>query len=492
MPGRGSALLVLVLATAACAQTPVELEPERATRATIDDWHERHWQTFVVDVPEDAVAVQFIVEDAPVDLDLFAREGEPIEDHRDEDVASASTTRYNDVLALHRGSQPPLVPGLYYVDVVYAGEGEPRAGKARLDRIPFSIRARIVHARIDAAVRPGTPLVSNVDPDDGSFRTFVVDVPPGAEALRIDLDEVRSDLDLRVRRGDHTFSRDDADATAETSLGRETIVLDGESEPPLAPGRYYVNVFDPLDVGIVPFTIHVTLGHEPPARLQTIPPFRVPIDALDQAVLCTVELLAPEGGGSGTLISPDGLILTNQHVVETAAGGLVGDGELVIGVTHDARVPSLELFRARVVESDERVDLALVEIVSGLYGQPLPPGYHFPFLDFGDPSKVRVGHPIQILGYPTAGGSGSRVSINYTRGVVSGFDNTDLGLVIKTDADISSGNSGGAALDEEHRLIGVPSYVVPEAEGHTQMGYVHAVSLLPARWRELIEQRRSR
>ncbi len=135
-------------------------------------------------------------------------------------------------------------------------------------------------------------------------------------------------------------------------------------------------------------------------------------------------------------------------------------------------------------------DMALVEVTSGLYLQPIPEDYDFPYLDLGDSDALRNCAPLQILGFPVTGGTGSRVSVTYTTGVVSGFESVRFGTIIKTDADISSGNSGGAALDSEFRLIGLPTSVVPEPGGNAQVGYIHPVNVIPDAWRELINSRR--
>jgi len=179
-------------------------------------------------------------------------------------------------------------------------------------------------------------------------------------------------------------------------------------------------------------------------------------------------------------------------VIESAAGGVVPDGDLVIGVTLDARVPSRKLFRGRVVVSDQKLDLALVEIDRGFYGRPLPQDYRFVTLELGDSEALRIGSPLSIVGYPLV--RGQKVGINYTQGVVSGFDSRSIGSIIKTDADIAVGNSGGAALDQHFRLVGVPTEARVEAvdEGNAYVGYVYPVSMIPAAWIDRIAQRLSR
>jgi S1-C subfamily serine protease len=76
------------------------------------------------------------------------------------------------------------------------------------------------------------------------------------------------------------------------------------------------------------------------------------------------------------------------------------------------------------------------------------------------------------------------VTITATRGIVSGFERADFGRLIKTDAEITRGNSGGAAIDERGLLIGVPSSTVENGSG--QIGYVHPIDALPPSWRARI------
>ncbi|MFW5843717.1 MAG: trypsin-like peptidase domain-containing protein [Spirochaetota bacterium] len=77
-------------------------------------------------------------------------------------------------------------------------------------------------------------------------------------------------------------------------------------------------------------------------------------------------------------------------------------------------------------------------------------------------------------------GTGSRVTITYTRGVVSGFEETSVGTIIKSDAEINEGNSGGAALNDEFELVGLPTQVVGFDAG--QLAYIYPVGLIPEEW----------
>jgi hypothetical protein len=70
----------------------------------------------------------------------------------------------------------------------------------------------------------------------------------------------------------------------------------------------------------MPFVLHATLGDNPPAALLGIPAQRAGRTPLEHALYATVEILASDGRGTGTLVTPEGLVLTNHHVVERADG----------------------------------------------------------------------------------------------------------------------------------------------------------------------------
>jgi hypothetical protein len=378
-----------------------------------------------------------------------------------------------------------LAPGDHYVAVAYRRHEAPRsASGAEVASVEFKVKLTLVAARVDGKLEPGKPVSGTIDPDAGPFRTYTVDVPPSAKVLRLDLYDAPQDLNLRVRRGEPMLVDEDADADASRGIGTEELVLEPEEGEPLA-GTWYVDVVDAQHLDFAsPFKLRASFSKEPDASLTALPRAAAPKTPLERAVQGVVELLAPEGGGgSGVLISDRGFLLTNYHVVQDQAEGNGTIGEpMIVALTLDPRDTAKEAFRAKVVAVSPELDLALVRCETGLYGQPIPADYRFPTAPLGAAEKLGLGDPLFAIGYPAVGGTGSRVSITYTRGVVAGFERRGATLHLKTDAMINSGNSGGGVFNERHELVGFATETVGDDETQGQIGYARPIWLVPADW----------
>ena len=173
------------------------------------------------------------------------------------------------------------------------------------------------------------------------------------------------------------------------------------------------------------------------------------------ATSTSVVLIITETGiGSGSLIRPDGTILTNWHVVSSSR-----EAGIVFKPTMEGRrLTKADVYRGRVVRVDELSDLALVKS-EGVAPQARP-------LPLGSMQDVKVGSDVHAIGHPTG------ESWTYTKGFVSqvrkGYEwSIDSGAthradVIQTQTPINPGNSGGPLLNDEGRLVGVNSF---KAEG---------------------------
>ena len=171
--------------------------------------------------------------------------------------------------------------------------------------------------------------------------------------------------------------------------------------------------------------------------------------------------------GSGTLISPDGLILTNAHVASPASQGSADfePDALAVALVEREDEPPVASYMAEVMAVDGYLDLAVIRVVATLDGDEIDTrDLDLPFVDLGDSDFVRVGDPINIFGFPGIGGE----TLTFTTGNVSGFTAEDqLGnrAWIKTDATIAGGNSGGLAADNDGFIIGVPTIASSGAQG---------------------------
>lgn len=163
-------------------------------------------------------------------------------------------------------------------------------------------------------------------------------------------------------------------------------------------------------------------------------------------------------GGSGTIISPDGFVLTNYHVIGDDRSGQYYPWHAIF-ITDPANPDRTteHTYWARFIAGDARHDLAIIKIELLADESPLPPGTTFTAMPVGDSNTLIPGDPITVVGYPGIGG----LTVTVTAGIVSGWLGEDLETGgkqwIKTDARIAGGNSGGGAFDENGLLVAVPT-----------------------------------
>lgn len=174
-----------------------------------------------------------------------------------------------------------------------------------------------------------------------------------------------------------------------------------------------------------------------------------------------------EGLGSGVIVSPDGYIITNNHVIE-------GADELSVLLPDDREFP------ATLIGTDPKTDVAVIKIEAG----------NLPTVTLADSDKIRVGDVVFAFGNPL--GVGQTV----TMGIVSAKGRNSLGLLekvagyedfIQTDAAINMGNSGGALVDAMGRLVGINSAIVSTTKGNIGIGFAIPTNLAASIMHSLIE-----
>jgi Do/DeqQ family serine protease len=153
--------------------------------------------------------------------------------------------------------------------------------------------------------------------------------------------------------------------------------------------------------------------------------------------------------GSGVIVDPSGLVVTNHHVIE-------GASEVKVALS-DKRE-----FEAEVVLKDPRTDLAVMRIKDHRE--------RFPAIEFGDSDDLQVGDVVLAIGNPFAVGQ------TVTQGIVSALARTQIGITdyqffIQTDAAINPGNSGGALVDVHGRLAGINTAIYSRSGGSIGIGF---------------------
>ena len=161
----------------------------------------------------------------------------------------------------------------------------------------------------------------------------------------------------------------------------------------------------------------------------------------------------PQSGlGSGVIISPDGFILTNNHVVE-------GASEIEVALSDSRKT------RAKVIGTDPETDLAILKVNLD----------RLPVMTLGNSDALQVGDQVLAIGNPFG------VGLTVTSGIVSALGRNQLGIntfenFIQTDAAINPGNSGGALVDVSGNLMGINTAIYSRSGGSMGIGFAIPVS----------------
>ena len=154
-----------------------------------------------------------------------------------------------------------------------------------------------------------------------------------------------------------------------------------------------------------------------------------------------------QGLGSGVIVTQDGYIITNNHVVE-------GADELNVSF------PDKRTFKAKVIGTDPKTDVAVIKIDAT----------NLPALPWGDASQLEVGEMVLAVGNPFG------LSQTVTMGIISAIGRANVGIVdyedfIQTDAAINPGNSGGALVNLKGELIGINTAIFSRSGGYMGIGF---------------------
>ncbi len=152
--------------------------------------------------------------------------------------------------------------------------------------------------------------------------------------------------------------------------------------------------------------------------------------------------------GSGVIISQNGYIVTNNHVVD-------GADKIVVTIHGDKKE-----YKAKIIGQDPKTDIAVIKIDAK----------KLPVAKFGDSSKLLTGDIVFAIGNPFGVGE------SVTQGIVSALNKSSIGLnqyenFIQTDASINPGNSGGALVDTRGALVGINSAIISRSGGNNGIGF---------------------
>jgi S1-C subfamily serine protease len=236
-----------------------------------------------------------------------------------------------------------------------------------------------------------------------------------------------------------------------------------------APGASYADML----ARITPAVVSVRTAEVIPASVLKRYSGRIDPDKVMQDAQ-TGETLLPTGLGSGTIIHPDGYVITNRHVV-------LQDNRRGIAKTVIVQLADRREFRAKVLGVDAGTDIAVLKIE----------GRNLPYAKFADSDKARVGDVVFAIGNPLDAG------LTVTSGIVSALGRSGkLGMqlafedFIQTDAAINPGNSGGPLIDFEGRLLGMNTAIKSGTGLSVGLGYSIPSNLITAVALDLANQGR--
>ncbi len=154
------------------------------------------------------------------------------------------------------------------------------------------------------------------------------------------------------------------------------------------------------------------------------------------------------GLGSGVIVTPDGYILTNHHVVD-------GADQIKVGLNDNRTLD------AKVVGSDPPSDLAVLKIEAT----------NLPVLSLGDSERVQIGDVVLAIGNPLGIGQTVTMGIVSAKGRQTGLSDGSFEDFLQTDAPINQGNSGGALVSTKSELVGINSQILSPSGGSIGIGF---------------------
>ncbi|WP_147289744.1 Do family serine endopeptidase [Helicobacter sp. MIT 14-3879] len=170
--------------------------------------------------------------------------------------------------------------------------------------------------------------------------------------------------------------------------------------------------------------------------------------------------------GSGVIISKDGYIVTNNHVID-------GADKILVSLPNNSK----KEYEAKIIGKDPRSDIAVIKINQT----------NLPYAKIGNSNELMVGDIVFAIGNPFGVGE------SVTQGIISALDKSDVGIndyenFIQTDASINPGNSGGALVDSRGALIGINTAILSRTGGNHGIGFAIPSDMVQKITKTLIEK----
>ncbi len=236
-----------------------------------------------------------------------------------------------------------------------------------------------------------------------------------------------------------------------------------------APPESFADLSDQVSPAVVNIASTVTSENSPMNEFPQFPPGS-PFEEFFKDFMDKGPSRRPSQSlGSGFLISKEGLIVTNNHVIE-------GAQEITVLLSDDRE------FNAKIIGRDPKTDIALLKLESN--------DEVFPFVEFGDSENLRVGDWVLAVGNPFGLGGSVTAGIVSARGREIGQGQYDD--FIQTDASINRGNSGGPLFNMNGKVIGINTAIFSQSGGSVGIGFAIASNLASTVVNQLIEFGRTR
>ncbi|MCA8947131.1 MAG: trypsin-like peptidase domain-containing protein, partial [Planctomycetes bacterium] len=266
---------------------------------------------------------------------------------------------------------------------------------AQDEEYELQISATVLELKVDTRTHV------DMQAGDVDLQGFSVEVPDGTKSVYVNVLDATADIDLMLCDA-KLESIDDLDehSVCEFMTGRVNEVLTYTLDDGLKPGKFvvYAGTLAAYEDEEVSFDILLSFNSKPKLEVPTIP-FKAQseLTPLQRAVAASVMLYTEEGaGGSGTVVSPDGLILTNHHVIESESGDSLK--QVWVSFVPDARKLPVQTHIANVIMDDAELDLALLQIATDLDGNKIEKP-DFVWLALAE-AECELGDEIRCLGYP--------------------------------------------------------------------------------------------